>query len=76
MSALIMSKLNNAMQELTDLVYATSEEHIDSTESRITIDVSDVVKMKENLINVHLLTWTFLMNIVKGVDAKEEVNVH
>ena len=48
MSTPITSEYNSAMQEFNDLIYTTSEQHRESTASRMKRDHTDLEKIKEN----------------------------
>ena len=77
MSTPITSEYNHAMQEFNDLTYTTSEQHRESSEARIKRDHSDLEKIKEKLSSCTPFSPDpSLRNIVTGVVAKEEVNVH
>ncbi|KAJ8396734.1 hypothetical protein AAFF_G00015720 [Aldrovandia affinis] len=77
MSTPITSEYNNAMQEFNDLTYTTSEQHRESTEARMKRDYADLEKIKEKLSTCKPFSPDpSLRNIVTGVVAKEDVNVH
>ena len=77
MSTPITSEYNNAMQEFNELTYTTSEQHRESTEARMKRDHADLENMKEKLSTCKPFSPdTSLRNIVTGVVAKEDVNVH
>ena len=77
MSTPITSEYNNAMQEFNDLTYTTSEQHRESTEARMKRDHSDLEKIKEKLSTCTPFSPDpSLRNIVTGIVAKEDVNVH
>lgn len=77
MSTPITSEYNNAMQEFNDLTYTTSEQHREASKPRIKRDRSDLEKIKAKLsICTPFSSDPSLKNIVTGVVAKEEVNVH
>ena len=65
------------MQDFTDLTYASSEQHRESTQPRIRRDFLDLEKIKEKLSTCTPFSADpSLRNIVTGVVAKEDVNVH
>ena len=73
----ITSEYNNAMQEFNDLTYTTSEQHRESTEARMKRDHSDLEKIKEKLSTCTPFSPDpSLRNIITGIVAKEDVNVH
>ena len=77
LSTPITSEYNNAMQEFNDLTYTTSEQHRKSSEARMKRDNSDLEKIKEKLSTCTPFSPDpSLRNIVTGVVAKKEVNVH
>lgn len=77
MSTPITSEYNYAMQEFTELAYTTSEQHKEGTQSRIKRDASDLLKLKTKLASCSPFSQdATLRNIVNGVVADEDVNVH
>ena len=77
LSAPVTSEYNSAMQDFTDLTYTTSPQHKDSTESRIKRDTSDLEKINLKLASCSPFTSDpSLRNIVNGVVAGTDVNVH
>ncbi len=77
MSLPITSEYNNAMQEFNNLSYTTSEQHKELTEARISRDSSDLSKIKSKLVaSTPFSPDPSLRNIVNGVVATEDVNVH
>ncbi|KAG7164291.1 hypothetical protein Hamer_G003443 [Homarus americanus] len=77
MSIPITSEYNNAMQEFNDLTYTASEQHRESTEARMKRDHSDLEKIKEKLSTfMPFSPDPSLRNIITGLVAKEDVNVH
>jgi len=77
MSTPITSEYNNSMQEFNDLTYTTSEQHRESTEARMKRYYSDLENIKEKLSSCTPFSPDpSLRNIVTGVVAKEDVNVH
>lgn len=70
------SEINNAMQELTGVSHFTSEQHKDTTETRIDRDNSDIQKLVGYLRNRNPFTGDLtLRNIATGVTAVSVVNV-
>jgi len=77
MSTPITSEYNNAMQDFNHLSYTTSEQHKESTDSRITRDASDLSKIMSKLDGyTPFSSDPSLRNVVSGVVAAEDVNVH
>ena len=77
MSLPITSEYNIAMQDFTNLSYTTSEQHKDATEGRMSRDTSDLLKIKSKLITSTPFSQDpSLRNIINGVVATEDVNVH
>ena len=77
MSSPITAEYSEMMQDLTDLMYASNEQHRESTQSRIKRDFLDLEKIKEKLSTCTPFSADpSLRNIVTGVVAKEDVNVH
>ncbi|XP_052233279.1 uncharacterized protein LOC127846144 [Dreissena polymorpha] len=73
----VTSAYNSVMQEFTDLVYTTSPQHKESTEARIKRDASDLEKMQTNITSCSPYTADpTLRNIVNGIVAGSDVNVH
>lgn len=77
MSTPITSEYNNAMQEFNGLTYKTSEQHRASTAFRMKRDHADLEKIKDKLSFFQPFSLdSSLRNIVTGVVANENVNVH
>ena len=77
MSVPITSEYNNAMQEFNHVSYTTSEQHKESTGSRISRDLFDLSKIRSKLdVNTPFSPDPSLRNVVNGVVATEDVNVH
>ena len=77
MSTPITSQYNDAMQEFNHLSYTTSEQHKESTESRINRDSSDLSKIRSKLdAYTPFSPDPSLRNVVNGVVATADVNVH
>ena len=65
------------MQEFTDLVYSTSEQHKESTGSRMRRDRADMQKITEKFRAFQPFSEDpSLRNIVTGVVANDDVDVH
>ena len=77
MSVPITSEYNNAMQDFNNLSYTTSEQHKESMQSRIKRDYSDQAKMYSKFVAFSPFSPdASLRNIINGVVAKDNVNVH
>ena len=77
MSIPICSSYNLAMQELTKVIYRSSEQHKSLSTSRIVKDKEDVQKILDHMITISPFTEDeALKNIETGVCADESVNVH
>ncbi|KAK3848948.1 hypothetical protein Pcinc_044279 [Petrolisthes cinctipes] len=77
MSITITSEYNNDMQEFSGLTYTTSELHRESTEARMKRIHFDLEKIKEKLSTcMPFSPEPSLRNIITGLVAKENVNVH
>ncbi|KAG1696934.1 Alpha-N-acetylgalactosaminidase [Nymphon striatum] len=77
MSAPIMSECNIAVQEFNDLAYTTSEQHKNLTGARIERDVSDLLKISAKMTSCSPFSSNpALRNIVNGIVAIDDVNVH
>ena len=77
MSTPITSQYNHAMQEFNELSYTTSEHHKEATQARIQRDSSDLEKLKTSLAVYSPFSQDpTLRNIVNGVVADGDVNVH
>jgi len=74
LSAPVTSEYNSAMQDFTDLTYATSLQHKDSSEARIKRDASDLEKIRLAACSPFTSDPT-LRNIVNGIVAGPDVNV-
>lgn len=73
----IKSEYNKSMQEFNDLTYTNSEQHRESTEARLKRDHSDLEQIKEKLSTCTPFSPDpSLRNIITGLVAKEDVNVH
>ena len=77
MSSPIMSEYNYAMQEFNTLFYTTSEQHKEATQARVQKDSFDLKKLKTSLaVYAPFPQDQSLRNIVNGVVAEDDVNVH
>ena len=77
MSVPITSEYNNAMQDFNNLSYTTSEQHKESMQSRIKRDYSDQAKIYSKFVAFSPFSPdASLRNIINGVVAKDNVNVH
>ena len=77
MSSVISAEYNIAMQEFTDLSYATSEQHKDMTEARMKRDHDDLEKISTKLLHCSPFSPDpSLRNVVNGVVAMQDVNVY
>ncbi len=79
LSAPVTSEYNSAMQEFTDLTYATSPQHQESTQARIKRDASDIEIEKIRLKLVPCSPFSSdptLRNVINGIVAGPDVNVH
>ena len=77
MAAPVMSEVNSAMQEFTDLIYTTNEQHKEATSTRIERDAADLSKVSEKLSACSpFSSEPTLRNIINGIVADENVNVH
>ena len=77
MSAPITSEINIAMQDFNDLTYATSEQHKEATPARIERDAADLSKISTKLNAFSPFSSDpSLRNIITGVVAQEDINVH
>ncbi len=71
------AEISSAMQELSGLSYQTSEQHKESTKSRLVRDVNDTLEVLRILsIRDPLSPGTELRNIMNGVEADKKVNAH
>lgn len=71
------AEINNAMQELTSVTYATSEQHKDSTKSRMTKDKTDTEDLLQYLAPRNPFSAEpSLRNIATGVTAHPTVNAY
>ena len=77
MSAPICSSYNYAMQDFNNTVYTTSEQHKEATASRMERDRADLAKLASNLEQYSPFSEeTTLRNIITGINADKNVNVH
>lgn len=77
MSSTVTSSYNLAMQELTTNSYTTSEQHKDLSNSRVSRDEADLEKVATKLeCFTPYSADKSLRNIITGVNANEDVNVH
>jgi len=73
----LSTPVNSAMQDFTDLTCITSPQHNDLTEVRIKRDASDLEKIRTKLASCSPITSDpTLRNIVNGIVAGPDVNVH
>ena len=73
----VTSEYNIAMQDSINLTYTTSPQHKDSTEARNKRDASDLEKIRIKLAACSTFTSDpTLRNIVNGIVAGPDVNVH
>ena len=76
MSLPVSSLYNLAMQDFTDTMYASSEQHKDIAQSRVKRDASDLEKLSTKLRPYALhLPQILQRNIFTGVVATKDVNV-
>ena len=77
MSSCVSSAYNLAMQEFTELSFTSSKQHKDSTTPRIQRDQEDRVKLLQELLQCNPFSkGSELRNVVTGVVANDDVNVH
>ncbi|KAI3379074.1 hypothetical protein SNEBB_002215 [Seison nebaliae] len=77
MSATVSSAYNLAMEELTAKSYTTSEQHKELSTSRVNRDETDLQKTAAKLDSFTPFSEDkSLRNIITGVTANEDVNVH
>ena len=77
LSAPVPSEYKSAMQDFTHLTYTSSPQHKDSTEACIKRDASDLEKIQTKITACSPFTSdTTLRNIVNGIVAGPDVNVH
>ncbi len=77
LSAPVTSEYNSAMQEFTDLTYAASPQHKQSTQARIKRDASDLEKIRLKLVACSPFSSDpTLKNVINGISAGPDVNVH
>ena len=76
-SASITAKYQQAMQEMNNLRYSTSEQHKDLTKSRLERDKDDLKKIEDKLKSCSSFSENpSSRNIVNGVIANRDVAVH
>ena len=77
MSSTVSSSYNLAMQELTAISYTTGEQHKELSTSRVSRDEADLENVAAKLDNFTPFSDDkSLRNIITGVTANEDVNVH
>lgn len=77
LSVPVSSSYNDAMQGFTHQSFVTSEQHKEATTSRIKRDHEDVEKIADKLKTFSPFSdEVSLSNIITGVNANEDVNVH
>ena len=77
MSSVISAEYNIVMKEFTDLSYVTSEQHKDMTEARMKRDHDELEKVSTKLLQCSPFSSDpSLRNVVNGVVAVQDVNVH
>ena len=69
------AELNHTMQELTGVTYVTSEQHKESSQTRMVRDYKDASILVEFLLDRNPFTSENLINIVTGENAAPSVNV-
>jgi hypothetical protein len=74
MSTPIVPEFNIAMQEFGDLAYTTNEQHKDWTGARIEREAIDPLKISVKIISYS--PFSSLRNIVNGIVAKDDMNMH
>lgn len=73
----VSSEYNLVMQEFTELSFTSSEQHKDCTSPRIQRDQQDSMKLKQKLLDCNPFDKdSSLRNVVTGVVANDDVNVH
>lgn len=71
------AEMNSAMQELTGVTYATSDQHKEATAARLARDTSDTQQILKYLSQRNPFSMDpSLRNIATGVTAHTNVNVH
>lgn len=76
MSRPVTSAYNYAMQEFSQMLYTTSEQHKEATSARMNRDKSDKEKLVEKLADFSPFTGdATLRNIITGINANDNVNV-
>ena len=72
----VTSAYNHAMQEFSQVVYTTSEQHKESTYARVNRDKADREMLIEKLADFSPFTGdATLRNIITGINANDDVNV-
>ena len=77
MSSPVSSAYNYAMQEFCDMRYTTRQQHKEATAARINRDKDDLKKLAPVLeLYTPFSEETALRNIITGINADDNVNVH
>ena len=78
LSLSLVSEYNQYMEEFTGLAYSTSEQHTDTSSTKMNRDHEDTEKVLAFLKDFYPYSYTddSLHNIVSGVEADDNVNVH
>ena len=70
------SEINNAMQELANVTYETSEQHKDLSASRQARDTADTLKiLRLSQLQDPVARYEHLLNLITGATAHNTVNV-
>ena len=73
----VTAMYNIAMQDFNNLTYTTSDQHKETTDARLNRDVHDLAKINSRLIPFTPFSEDrSLRNIVTGIEAPSDTNVH
>ena len=77
MSMPVTAMNNMAMQDFNNLTYTTSDQHKETTDAGLNRDIHDLAKINSTLIPITPFSEDrSLRNIVTGIDAPSDTNVH
>ena len=77
MSMPVTAMYNMAMQDFNNLTYTTSDQHKETTDARLNRDIHDLAKINSKLIPFTPFSEDgSLRNIVTGIEAPSDTNVH
>lgn len=77
LSSMIVSEVSNEMEKFCNVSYSTSEQHVDTSASRINRDLSDLSKLVNLFSNYDPFpNSNVISSIYSGIVGNESINCH